>query len=222
MIKWSDIDTVLLDMDGTLLDLSFDNFFWLEYLPARYASQQSLPLAQARARLAELSSTLQGSLNWYCLDHWSATLGLDVEALKQEVREHIRFRPGAADFLSHLRKLAKPSILITNAHPRSLALKLAASGLHRHLDRLVSSHEFALAKENPGFWHKFREREQLDLSRCLFLDDNPAVLACARREGVGHLLQVLQPDTRMQPRPASEFPGLLDFAELMDPANEKD
>ena len=29
-LAWRDIDTVLLDMDGTLLDLHYDNHFWLE------------------------------------------------------------------------------------------------------------------------------------------------------------------------------------------------
>ncbi|HBT55971.1 MAG TPA: haloacid dehalogenase, partial [Pseudomonas sp.] len=34
MLNWNAIDTVLLDMDGTLLDLHFDNHFWLEHMPA--------------------------------------------------------------------------------------------------------------------------------------------------------------------------------------------
>ena len=27
-IDWTQLDTILLDMDGTLLDLEFDNHFW--------------------------------------------------------------------------------------------------------------------------------------------------------------------------------------------------
>ena len=33
IIDWTRIDTILLDMDGTLLDLGFDNFFWREHVP---------------------------------------------------------------------------------------------------------------------------------------------------------------------------------------------
>ena len=46
-LPWSDIDTVLLDMDGTLLDLHFDNHFWLEHLPQRYAELHGVSRAMA-------------------------------------------------------------------------------------------------------------------------------------------------------------------------------
>ncbi|HNG60363.1 MAG TPA: haloacid dehalogenase, partial [Cellvibrionaceae bacterium] len=39
MIPWQAIDTLLLDMDGTLLDLHYDNYFWLEYLPRAFAAK---------------------------------------------------------------------------------------------------------------------------------------------------------------------------------------
>lgn len=215
MINWPVIDTVLLDMDGTLLDLSFDNFFWLEYLPQRYAEERGLPRDEARAFLEALSDSLRGSLDWYCLDHWSTALAMDIEALKREVRGHIRFRPHTMEFLNFLKCIGKQAILVTNAHPGALELKSTASGLHQHLDRMISSHEFRLAKENEGFWHRLSAREELDLARCLFIDDSPPVLQRARAEGVGHLLQVLQPDTRLAPHEADGFPGIVHFTEIM-------
>ena len=39
MIDWNAINTVLLDMDGTILDLHFDNYFWKEYVPQKYAEK---------------------------------------------------------------------------------------------------------------------------------------------------------------------------------------
>lgn len=36
MFNWKTIDTVLLDMDGTLLDLHFDNHFWLSLVPQEF------------------------------------------------------------------------------------------------------------------------------------------------------------------------------------------
>ena len=41
---WRAIDTVLLDMDGTLLDLRFDNYFWLELVPRKYGAMAMLPV----------------------------------------------------------------------------------------------------------------------------------------------------------------------------------
>ena len=51
-LPWPDIDTVLLDMDGTLLDLHFDNHFWLELLPQRYAELHGISRAMAELELA--------------------------------------------------------------------------------------------------------------------------------------------------------------------------
>ncbi len=215
MINWSQIDTVLLDMDGTLLDLSFDNFFWREHLPKEYALQRNIPLAKAKEKLEELSNSLIGTLEWYCVDHWSNVLQIDVEEAKHNVKKHIRFRPHTIQFLKFLNQLNKPCILVTNAHPKTMELKVATMELHQHLDKIISSHEFSLAKENEGFWHLLQQRESLELSRCLFIDDSKSVLSRAESEGVGHILQILQPDLTRSPIPHGEFMAIHDFDELI-------
>ena len=215
MINWSQIDTVLLDMDGTLLDLSFDNFFWREHLPIEYSLQSNIPLEDARKILEELSNSLVGTLEWYCVDHWSEVLQIDIEAAKHDVKEHIRFRPYTLKFLNFLNQLKKQCILVTNAHPKAMELKTATMGLHQYLDKIISSHEFSLAKENEGFWPLLQQRENLDLSRCLFIDDSKSVLTRAKSEGVGYILQILQPDTTQAPIPQGEFLAIHDFDELM-------
>ena len=214
-IDWKTIDTVLLDMDGTLLDLHFDNHFWLEHLPQCYASHRGCDLEQARAFLMALSERLHGSLDWYCLDYWSEALELDIPALKQEVCHLIRMRPDTEQFLAHLQALGKQAVLVTNAHPVALALKLESSGLDRHIGDHISSHRFRLAKENPGFWAALREERGFDYTRCLFVDDNLHVLRRAAEEGPSHLLQILHPDTTQAPHPASEFPGICNFREVL-------
>ncbi len=215
MINWSQIDTVLLDMDGTLLDLSFDNFFWREHLPKEYSRQRNIPLDKAIETLENLSNSLIGTLEWYCVDHWSEVLQIDIEAAKHKVKEQIRFRPHTLQFLKFLNQLNKPSILVTNAHPKTMELKVATMELHQHLDKIISSHEFSLAKENEGFWLLLQEREDLELSRCLFIDDSKPVLARAKSEGVGHLLQILQPDLTRPAIPYGDFHAIHDFDELM-------
>lgn len=215
MVHWPDIDTVLLDMDGTLLDLHFDNHFWLEYLPLRYAERNGLEFTEAHRQLMQLSERLHGSLDWYCLDYWSEAIGMDVRALKSEVQHLIRLRPGTGAFLQFLRAQDKQMVIVTNAHPKALSLKLAASGLDHLIDRHISSHQFKLAKENAGFWGRLQEHAGFDYSRSLFIDDNLQVLRCARAEGLPHTVQVLHPDTTRNPQPASEFPGVLQLDELI-------
>lgn len=215
MFDWSKIDTVLLDMDGTLLDLHFDNYFWLEYLPERYATHHKCDTQAARTIITELSDSLHGSLLWYCIDYWSETIQMDVRALKNEVRHLIKFRPDTEAFLAFLQQQGKTLTLVTNAHPKALSLKLEASGLERYISNCISAHQFNLAKENQGFWAKLQEHSNLDYQKCLFIDDNLNVLRCARNEGLPNILQVLQPDMTQAPRPLSEFPGIVHFGEVM-------
>ncbi len=215
MIEWNHIDTVLLDMDGTLLDLSFDNFFWESHLPEQYSQHKNISLKDAKIELTELSESLKGTLEWYCIDYWSEVLQINIEALKQDVKHNIRYRPHSLEFLSFLRQKNKTCILVTNAHPKTLELKVASSGLHQYLDKIISSHEFALAKENEGFWDQFNLREKLDLSRCLFIDDSHSVLLRAKQEGIGHILQILKPDTTKAPNQSGGFLGIHDFDELI-------
>lgn len=84
---WSAIDTVLLDMDGTILDLKFDHHFWLELVPTKFAAQNALTVDAAKARLMPLFAAKQGTLEWYSIDHWSRELDLDLPALNRESRE---------------------------------------------------------------------------------------------------------------------------------------
>ncbi|MCG3171505.1 MAG: GMP/IMP nucleotidase YrfG [Pseudomonadales bacterium] len=215
MIDWTAIDTVLLDMDGTLLDLHFDNFFWLEHLPQRYARIHDRDEDAARHELVERFRAAQGSLDWYCVDHWSRELGLDVAALKQEVRHLIAVRPHVEDFLARLHASQRRVLLVTNAHRKSLSLKLAHTGLERWFDAIVSSHDFRLAKEEPGFWAALAAVEPFDPVRTLLIDDNHAVLQSAHDYGIRYLLTLLQPDSRREARSGLHFPAILHFDEIM-------
>jgi HAD superfamily hydrolase (TIGR01509 family) len=215
MVHWPDIDTVLLDMDGTLLDLHFDNHFWLEHLPLRYAEHKGCEFSEAHRYLMQLSERLHGSLDWYCLDYWSDAIGMDIRALKEEVQHLIQLRPGTAAFLQFLRAQGKQMVIVTNAHPKALSLKLAASGLDREIEWQISAHQFKLAKENTGFWARLQEHAGFDYQRSLFIDDNLNVLRCARAEGLPHTVQVLHPDSSRVPNPLSEFPGVLQLDELI-------
>jgi len=214
MINWSTIDTVLLDMDGTLLDLHFDNHFWLEHLPLRYAQHVGRPLELVHTELMTRIDREQGTLNWYCLDYWTRELGMDIRQLKEEVQHLISFRPQVQDFLAELKHSHQRLILVTNAHRKSLSLKLSLTGLDQYFDQVISSHDFGMPKEDVLFWEALQQVEPFDKSRTLLIDDSASVLRSAHRYGIGHLLTILQPDSRKAPRPESEFPGLLEFAQI--------
>lgn len=205
---------MLLDMDGTLLDLRFDNYFWQELIPMRYAEKHGIALDEAVAELAPRFTAIQGTLNWYCVDFWTRELSLDIAELKREIREHIRFLPGAESFLQHLRARQVRTALVTNAHQESLAVKAAQTQLLRYFDHVVSSHRYGFPKERPEFWHGLQAELQFDRDRALFVDDSLGVLRAARAYGIGQIFAVTHPDSTQEGRIIEEFPAVRAVSEL--------
>lgn len=215
VLPWQQIDTVLLDMDGTLLDLHFDNHFWLSHLPQRYAEHHGVSLALAQAELLPLFREHAGTLNWYCTDFWSRELRLSIRDLKREVAHLIALRPDAELFLRALREAGKRVVLITNAHRDSLSLKMERVELAPWFERLISSHDYGFPKEDQQFWFALRQDVDFDPARSLFIDDSLPILRSAGRFGVAQLLAVRQPDSQAEPKDTEEFAAVEDYRELL-------
>lgn len=215
MLDWNSIETVILDMDGTLLDLHFDNYFWLDHLPERYAEVNDLDPQLAREELTRLIQSYEGTLQWYCLDHWSELVKMDIVALKREVAHKIQIRPFVEEFLSFLKDQQKRVILATNAHRSGLELKLSITQIERWLDSVISSHDYQQPKEDIAFWHKLAEAEPLELASTVFIDDNLNVLRKAKEFGIGHLVCINKPDSQKPSSRSDEFIDIVDFNELL-------
>lgn len=214
LIDWTQIDTVMLDMDGTLLDLHFDNYFWLEHLPKRYAEIHGVDFATATQRLNENISRYEGTLQWYCLEFWSTQLNVDIRSLKTEIKHKIQIRPHVKEFLRRLRTHHKKLLLVTNAHPQSLSLKIEVTEIDKYLDIIISSHEFNQPKEAQAFWQALQAREQFDPARTLFIDDTARILQSAKTFGIHYILGIHQPDSQIKRR-MEGFPAIHHFDEIM-------
>ena len=215
MIDWKAVDSVFLDLDGTLLDLHFDNHFWLEHVPLRYAEARGIPTQQAKAELLARYRSREGTLEWYCVEHWSRELGLDIALLKEEVEHLISVHPHVIDFLEALTALGKRRVLVTNAHQKSIALKMGKTPLAGYLDRILCSHDIGVPKESGDFWPQVHAIEPFDRERTLFVDDSATVLHTAKGYGFRWLLSVLAPDSKGPVRKPNEFPAIQHFAELL-------
>jgi putative hydrolase of the HAD superfamily len=218
--EWSGVDTVLLDMDGTLLDLRFDNLFWQEIVPRRYGEIHGLAPEEARRQLQPRFEARQGTLEWYCLDHWSAELGIDIALLKEEVEDHIDFLPDVPEFLRAVRAAGKRLVLVTNAHRASLAVKLRRTRLDTYLDAIHSSHDLGMPKEEPRFWAALREREPYDPARTVLVDDSLPVLRAAHAAGIGRVVAIRRPDTTRPARRVDDFHAVDALPELGTPRDE--
>lgn len=215
MFNWNTIDTVLLDMDGTLLDLHFDNHFWLSLVPQELSTQRNMSLAEAQQLVIAAYEQVAGTLDWYCLDYWQQQLGLDIMGLHRTLVDRIQLRQDSLPFLRALALAGKRRILVTNAHPKSLALKLEHTELATELDGMISSHDTGYPKEHPKFWQHLFAQFDLNPQRCLFIDDSEPILNAARLAGVAHQLGITNPDSQKPLKSFKDFPGIDDYQLLL-------
>ena len=215
MLDWNQIDTVFFDMDGTLLDLHFDNYFWLDHLPKRYTELKNTSPEETKRRLHAMYDDHQGSLNWYCLDFWSAELDVDVVALKREVSSRISYRPNVQKFLKTIHDKGLDVAIVTNAHRDSVALKLELTDLGAYFDEIICSHDYNIPKETPEFWSALQSKRPFNMNKTAFFDDNDDVLHSAKVFGIRYLYSIAQPDSQKLARSESEFPLVHDFMDLL-------
>ncbi len=215
IIDWKNIETVLLDMDGTILDLSFDNYFWRELLPKVYAEKNTLSLEQSRLHLTRSYAKIEGKLQWYCLDFWSEQLQINLAELKDSVREKVAYRPGAVDFLAFLQRENKKTILVTNAHPKSLEIKLLTTNFNQYFAALTSSHEYGYPKEEQDYWKKLQSHLEFNPENTLFIDDSIAILTAAKKYGIKYCYGISQPDLKQDIINTHPFEAIHDFSSLV-------
>lgn len=209
------LSAVVLDMDGTLLDLHFDEQVWNHRLPEIVAVNRGCDVEAARAFVTATIAEARGTLDWYCLDYWSDLFHVSIHAIERELADLIRPRPGTVDFLEHLACRGIRTVLATNAHPRSLAHKLERTGIGRWFSAIRSAHPYGYPKEHDAFWSALSEDVGLDPARSLFVDDNTAVLDAARRFGIAELYGIHRPSSRGPWREYADYPAIDALTELI-------
>ncbi|TMM43907.1 GMP/IMP nucleotidase [Colwellia ponticola] len=220
-INWSKISTVLIDMDGTILDLHFDNHFWLEHLPLRYSEKMSISLDAAKAKLKTDYLAVVGTIKWYCLDYWSEQTQMPIQELKREIKHLIQLRSDAKDFLLALKANGKDVVLVTNAHPEALSLKIERTQLDQYFDTLYSTHEFGITKESQLLWQRLQAKHGFDCSKTLFIDDSVEILKSAQQYGIKYLLAIANPDSKKSASVITDFPAITNYQALTNALTEK-
>ena len=213
--QWDDLGAILLDMDGTLLDLAFDNDFWLRQVPKLYADKLEIELGAAQKKLFDLYHEYKGTLEWYCTDFWSQQLGIDIIKHKYNFAHNIAIRPGTVEFLNKAKAHNKRLVLVTNAHPDTLAVKMDRVLIAKYFDDIYSSHQFSRPKESPDFWTRLQREIKVPLDKCLFVDDSEEILTVAQQSGVKLLLSVSQPDLSLPVKDGLKFPSINQLNEII-------
>jgi HAD superfamily hydrolase (TIGR01509 family) len=213
--EWNKIDTVLLDMDGTLLDKHFDDYFWEHYVPEIFAVKNDLTPLEARKELLARYRSMEGTLAWTDLDYWSEKLGLDIPALKIKIEHLIQVHPYVIDFLEYCGKLQKKVHLVTNAHSKTLHIKIRKTDIGSYFNRIVCSQHIGLPKEDPAFWVRLEALLGFEKQRTLLADDNENVLQVASTFGIERLIFVARPSSRAEVLYSEKFPSIVYFRELI-------
>lgn len=215
MINWKNIDTVFLDMDGTILDLYFDNYFWQEYLPVHWGKLHGLDTETAKQQLLPRFKSKEGTLSWYCLDFWSDELNMNVFKLKADIEHLIKIRPSAMEFLVSIVDMGKKPVMVTNAHEDLITMKLEKTGIGKYFRAVVSSHRLGHPKETIEFWQKLNQGIKFEPGSSLLIDDNLSVLRAARNYGIINLFSIARPDSSAPVRDTEEFIAIHDFMDFL-------
>ena len=202
-------------MDGTILDLHFDNHFWLEHLPMRYSQKMNITIEEAKAKLSANYHAVVGTIEWYCLDYWADQTQMPIKALKREIEHLIQLREDAKKFLVALKASGREVILVTNAHPEALSLKIERTQLDQYFDVLYSTHEFGVTKESQLLWQRLQKKQGFDNSSTLFIDDSVEILHSAKNFGIKHLLAVANPDSKKAVNTIDDFCSVTNFEDLI-------
>lgn len=219
-INWRDIDTVLLDMDGTLLDRHFDDHFWLEHVPARWAVRNNTTLEYARTHLYALFRSQENTLNWTDLDYWSDRLNLDIPLLKKEVEHLIAVHPHVIEFLLFLRQHGKAVWLVTNAHSKTLDLKMKKTLIGPYFTGIVSAHQIGLPKEDVRFWPALQRVIPFDPQRTMLGEDSETNLGTAAAYDIRYLIYVGRFSSSIAPQKSNRFTTITYFKQLVPTTND--
>ncbi len=214
-IDWTAIDTILLDMDGTLLDLNFDLHFWMEYLPLVYANKHSLTHQQSKDKIYPMLEAQQGNLHWYCLDYWQNIFNLDIAKLKEDVSHLIQIHPFVLEFLAQAKIHNKRIYLVTNAHRKTVQLKMQVTNLESYFDDIISSHDYNAPKEDQSFWQQLEQAIGFDKKTSIFFDDSISVLNSAQKFGIGTVVAISKPSSKIKTKSVDGFINIETFEQAI-------
>ena len=169
---FKDIECLLIDMDGVILDNAYDNDFWQNQIPEVIADSKGIEFDDAKRLAIQIFNYKKNTKDWYDVDYWSNMLSIDIEAQKRSEKSFSRISlyDGVIDTLSILKNKTK-MILITNAHRKTLNIKLEKYNLTPYFDEMVCAHELNYVKEDIQLWYMLRSKYRLDYEKTLLVED---------------------------------------------------
>jgi putative hydrolase of the HAD superfamily len=167
-----DIDCMLVDMDGVILDNTYDNNFWQNQIPGVISKNKNISFEDAKRLAVQIFNYKKNTKDWYDVDYWSNMLNVDIEAEKRSSIsfDRIQLYEGVTETLNKLKDNFR-LILITNAHRKTLNIKLEKYDLSPYFEIMICAHELHYVKENIQLWYMLKSRFKLDYTKTLLIED---------------------------------------------------
>ena len=197
-MKWDVIETFFLDMDGTLLDLAYDNYFWHEHIPNLYSKKVKTTFTEAKIIFEGMYMEKKGTIEWYSINYWSDILNINLKSEILNTKDKISVLPNAIEFLKTLKKNQINTVLITNCPREMLNIKITQTKLWGYFNKIISSHDYGYAKETENFWNILNKNIIYNKEKTFFIDDNENVLKFAEKNGIKNLISINYPDSKRE------------------------
>ena len=163
---------MLVDMDGVILDNTYDNNFWQNQIPGVISKNKNISFEDAKRLAVQIFNYKKNTKDWYDVDYWSNMLNVDIEAEKRSSIsfDRIQLYEGVTKTLNKLKDNFR-LILITNAHRKTLNIKLEKYDLSPYFENMICAHELHYVKENIQLWYMLKSRFKLDYTKTLLIED---------------------------------------------------
>ena len=207
-MKWNSIETFFLDMDGTLLDLAYDNYFWHEHIPNLYAKKNSITYKKAKKKIEIMYKNKKNTIEWYSLDYWSEILEINLKTELFNTKNKIKIFPGSIEFLRKLKEQKIKIILLTNCPRQMLNIKLTQTKLWGFFDKIISSEDYGFAKETNEFWYNLKKNIVFKIDSSVFIDDNQNVLDFSYKNGIKNIFCINVPDSKKDKQVIKEYKSI--------------
>jgi len=178
-------------MDGVVLDNTYDNNFWQNQIPSVLSKKKNISFDDAKRLAIQIFNFKKNTKDWYDLDYWSNMLGIDIEAEKRsdESLSRIRLYDNVVDTLSELKKHTR-LILITNAHRKTLNIKLEKFNIEPYFHEMICAHELYYVKEDLQLWYMLRSKYKLNFDRTVLVEDTINNINVALSAGISSAIYV--------------------------------
>jgi HAD superfamily hydrolase (TIGR01509 family) len=212
------IEAVLLDMDGTLLDTervyldsltaALGTLGYTDGVVALGHAMVGIPTAQCEIMLRER----------YGGDFPLAELTAAYIALRdQTLTAGIPLKHGALELLESLQAAGYPLAIVTSSSRRTAGEHLALAGIHSRFDAILTRDDVARGKPDPDLYLLAASRFGLHPQCCLAVEDsNPGVAAAHAAGAITIMVPDIVPPTDMsRAKCAAVLPDLDAVLELL-------